>query len=138
MITDLFRAEFYLAWFTCVCSQKEVIFFCLREEPVVFLRLEGDFLPYTPRRKENLHENLHDLRRDVCSETLELTIRREVRRWEYRGYDQQNRTNWMTLTSFGKHKQVQSMNEHLKWIKIHFDMIYSNCPEKLLIYYNVM
>lgn len=59
---------------------KEVIFFCLREEPVVFLRLEGDFLPYTPRRKENLHENLHDLGRELSSENLELTIRKEVRR----------------------------------------------------------
>ncbi|KAI2658230.1 Paladin [Labeo rohita] len=59
-------------------GHQEVIFFCLREEPVVFLRLEGDFLPYTPRRKENLHENLHDLGRDVWSENLELTIRKEL------------------------------------------------------------
>uniref|UniRef100_A0A673MQZ6 Paladin-like n=1 Tax=Sinocyclocheilus rhinocerous TaxID=307959 RepID=A0A673MQZ6_9TELE len=59
-------------------GHQEVIFFCLREEPVVFLRLEGDFLPYTPRRKENLHENLHDLGRDACSENLELTIRKEL------------------------------------------------------------
>lgn len=51
----------------------------MREEPVVFLRSEGDFLPYTPRRKENLHENLHDLGRELSSETLELTIRKEVR-----------------------------------------------------------
>uniref|UniRef100_A0A672PRR7 Paladin-like n=1 Tax=Sinocyclocheilus grahami TaxID=75366 RepID=A0A672PRR7_SINGR len=56
----------------------QVILFCLREEPVVFLRLEADFLPYTPRRKENLHENLHDLGRDACSENLELTIRKEL------------------------------------------------------------
>uniref|UniRef100_A0A671SH06 Phosphatase domain containing paladin 1 n=1 Tax=Sinocyclocheilus anshuiensis TaxID=1608454 RepID=A0A671SH06_9TELE len=59
-------------------GHQEVLFFCLREEPVVFLRLEGDFLPYTPRRKENLHENLHDLGRDARSENLELTIRKEL------------------------------------------------------------
>ncbi|TSK22756.1 Paladin [Bagarius yarrelli] len=40
---------------------EEVLFFCLREEPVVFLHVDKDFIPYTPRRKENLHENLHDL-----------------------------------------------------------------------------
>uniref|UniRef100_A0A8C1JNP5 Phosphatase domain containing paladin 1a n=1 Tax=Cyprinus carpio TaxID=7962 RepID=A0A8C1JNP5_CYPCA len=59
-------------------GHQEVLFFCLREEPVVFLRLDGDFLPYTPRRKENLHENLHDLGRHACSESLELTIRKEL------------------------------------------------------------
>uniref|UniRef100_A0A673GZH2 Paladin-like n=1 Tax=Sinocyclocheilus rhinocerous TaxID=307959 RepID=A0A673GZH2_9TELE len=59
-------------------GHQEVLFFCLREEPIVFLRLEGDFLPYTPRRKENLHENLHDLGRDARSENLELTIRKEL------------------------------------------------------------
>ncbi|XP_065128337.1 paladin [Paramisgurnus dabryanus] len=59
-------------------GHQEVIFFCLREEPVVFLRLDGDFIPYTPRRKENLHENLHGLERDVSSENLELTIRKEL------------------------------------------------------------
>ncbi|CAM4712469.1 unnamed protein product [Leuciscus chuanchicus] len=59
-------------------GHQEVIFLCLREEPVVFLRLESDFFPYTPRRKENLHENLHDLGRGLSSEDLELTIRREL------------------------------------------------------------
>ncbi|XP_051529550.1 paladin isoform X1 [Myxocyprinus asiaticus] len=59
-------------------GHQEVIFFCLREEPVVFLRLEGDFIPYTPRKKENLHENLHGLGRDVTAENLELTIRKEL------------------------------------------------------------
>ncbi|XP_066548991.1 paladin [Amia ocellicauda] len=57
---------------------EEVIFFCVREEPVVFLHLENNFLPYTPRRKENLHENLHGLDKDVSVENLELTIRKEL------------------------------------------------------------
>ncbi|XP_041124635.1 paladin-like [Polyodon spathula] len=57
---------------------KDVIFFCVREEPVVFLHLENDFIPYTPRRKENLHENLHGLGKDVKVENLELTIRKEL------------------------------------------------------------
>ncbi|XP_056627177.1 paladin isoform X1 [Triplophysa dalaica] len=59
-------------------GHQEVIFFCLREEPVMFLHLDEDFIPYTPRRKENLHENLHILERDVSSESLELIIRKEL------------------------------------------------------------
>ncbi|XP_053477266.1 phosphatase domain containing paladin 1b isoform X1 [Ictalurus furcatus] len=59
-------------------AYEEVIFICVREEPVVFLRLDKDFIPYTPRRKENLHENLHDLRRVARAEQLELTIRKEL------------------------------------------------------------
>ncbi|XP_030628566.1 phosphatase domain containing paladin 1b [Chanos chanos] len=57
---------------------EEIIFLCVREEPVVFLRLEKDFIPYTPRRRENLHENLHDLDKEVTTEQLELTIRKEL------------------------------------------------------------
>lgn len=58
---------------------QEVIFVCVREEPVVFLHKDNDFVPYTPRRKENLHENLHDLEKEERVESLELTIRKEVR-----------------------------------------------------------
>uniref|UniRef100_A0A8C9TS88 Paladin n=1 Tax=Scleropages formosus TaxID=113540 RepID=A0A8C9TS88_SCLFO len=57
---------------------EEILFFCVREEPVIFLHLESDFLPYTPRRKENLHENLHGLKKEVTVESLELTIRKEL------------------------------------------------------------
>uniref|UniRef100_A0A667XZM7 Paladin n=1 Tax=Myripristis murdjan TaxID=586833 RepID=A0A667XZM7_9TELE len=56
----------------------EVIFFCVREEPVVFLHKEDNFVPYTPRRKENLHENLHGLEKEELVESLELTIRKEL------------------------------------------------------------
>lgn len=59
-------------------SQQECIVFCVREEPVVFLRVDNDFVPYTPRGKENLHENLHSLKRGVKVEDLELAIRKEV------------------------------------------------------------
>jgi hypothetical protein len=59
-------------------SSQEVMFFCVREEPVVFLHLEENFVPYTPRRKENLHENLHGLDKEGMVENLELTIRKEV------------------------------------------------------------
>ncbi|XP_060781950.1 phosphatase domain containing paladin 1b isoform X2 [Neoarius graeffei] len=59
-------------------AYEEVIFFCVREEPVVFLHLDKDFIPYTPRRKENLHENLNDLRRVGRAEQLELSIRKEL------------------------------------------------------------
>uniref|UniRef100_A0A8C2TD83 Phosphatase domain containing paladin 1 n=1 Tax=Coturnix japonica TaxID=93934 RepID=A0A8C2TD83_COTJA len=59
-------------------GHKECVFFCVREEPVLFLRVENDFVPYTPRGKENLHENLHGLQRGLCVEDLELTIRKEI------------------------------------------------------------
>ncbi|XP_038554222.1 paladin-like isoform X5 [Micropterus salmoides] len=59
-------------------GHEEVIFFCVREEPVVFLHKEEDFVPYTPRRKENLHENLHGLEKEELVESLELTIRKEL------------------------------------------------------------
>ncbi|XP_068161438.1 paladin isoform X2 [Antennarius striatus] len=59
-------------------GHQEVIFFCVREEPVVFLRKDDDFLPYTPRRKENLHENLHGLKKEEPVENLELTVRKEL------------------------------------------------------------
>uniref|UniRef100_A0A8C2CS97 Phosphatase domain containing paladin 1b n=1 Tax=Cyprinus carpio TaxID=7962 RepID=A0A8C2CS97_CYPCA len=57
---------------------EEVIFICLREEPVVFFRSDGDFIPYTPRGRENLHENLHDLDRELSAEQIELSIRKEL------------------------------------------------------------
>ncbi|NXF64884.1 PALD protein, partial [Ciccaba nigrolineata] len=59
-------------------GHKECVFFCVREEPVVFLRLEGDFVSYTPRGKENLHENLQRLQRGLRAESLELAIRKEI------------------------------------------------------------
>lgn len=66
------------------CSLQECVFFCVREEPVVFLRLEGDFVSYTPRGKENLHENLQRLQRGARAESLELAIRKEVS-WDRNG-----------------------------------------------------
>ncbi|XP_053731152.1 paladin isoform X2 [Synchiropus splendidus] len=59
-------------------GHEEVIFVCVREEPVVFLHKDDNFLPYTPRRKENLHENLHGLQKEELVETLELNIRKEL------------------------------------------------------------
>lgn len=59
-------------------GHKECMFVCVREEPVVFLRLESDFVPYTPRRKENLHENLHNLGKGLRVENLEISIRKEL------------------------------------------------------------
>ncbi|XP_060795109.1 paladin isoform X2 [Neoarius graeffei] len=59
-------------------GHEEVIVFCLREEPVVFLHVEDDFVPYTPRKKENLHENLQGLSKNIHVENLELNIRKEL------------------------------------------------------------
>lgn len=65
----------------CLSRKQEVLFFCVREEPVLFLHKDADYVPYTPRRKENLHENLHGLQKEELSEGLELTIRKEVKLW---------------------------------------------------------
>ncbi|ETE67025.1 Paladin, partial [Ophiophagus hannah] len=59
-------------------SWQECIVFCVREEPVLFLHMDNDFIPYTPRAKENLKENLHNLHRGVKVEDLEVSIRKEI------------------------------------------------------------
>ncbi|XP_044539260.1 paladin-like, partial [Gracilinanus agilis] len=59
-------------------SQQECIFFCVREEPVLFLRMDDDFVSYTPRDKQNLRENLHGFSPEVQVESLELAIRKEI------------------------------------------------------------
>lgn len=59
-------------------GHKECIVFCVREEPVLFLHMDDDFMPYTPRGKENLHENLHSLQQGIKVENLELAIRKEM------------------------------------------------------------
>lgn len=60
-------------------SWQGCIIFCVREEPVLFLRADEDFVPYTPRDKQNLHENLQGLGPEIQVESLELAIRKEVR-----------------------------------------------------------
>ncbi|XP_036784619.2 paladin isoform X3 [Manis pentadactyla] len=59
-------------------GHKECIIFCVREEPVLFLRANEDFVPYTPRDKQNLCENLQGLGPRVQAEDLELAIRKEI------------------------------------------------------------
>ncbi|KAF6110531.1 phosphatase domain containing paladin 1 [Phyllostomus discolor] len=59
-------------------GHKECVIFCVREEPVLFLRADEDFVSYTPRDKQNLHENLQGLGPGVQAESLELAIRREI------------------------------------------------------------
>ncbi|XP_076981136.1 paladin isoform X2 [Tamandua tetradactyla] len=59
-------------------GHKECVIFCVREEPVLFLRADEDFLPYTPRDKENLQENLQGLGPGVQAESMELSIRKEI------------------------------------------------------------
>lgn len=49
---------------------------------MVFLHKGDDFVPYTPRRKQNLHENLHGLEKEELVESLELTVRKEVMKSE--------------------------------------------------------
>ena len=51
---------------------------------MVFLRAEEDFVSYTPRDKESLHENLRDPSPGVKAENLELAIQKEVRACEWR------------------------------------------------------
>ncbi|XP_057593581.1 paladin isoform X2 [Hippopotamus amphibius kiboko] len=59
-------------------GHRECVIFCVREEPVLFLRADEDFMPYTPRDKQNLHENLQGLGPGVQVERLELAIRKEI------------------------------------------------------------
>lgn len=59
-------------------GHKECVIFCVREEPVLFLRAGEDFVPYTPRDKQNLHENLQGLGPGIQAESLELAIRKEI------------------------------------------------------------
>ncbi|XP_066206291.1 paladin isoform X3 [Saccopteryx leptura] len=59
-------------------GHKECIIFCVREEPVLFLRADEDFVPYTPRDKQSLHENLQGFGPGVRAESLELAIRKEI------------------------------------------------------------
>uniref|UniRef100_A0A8I5NXC8 Paladin n=1 Tax=Papio anubis TaxID=9555 RepID=A0A8I5NXC8_PAPAN len=59
-------------------GHRECVIFCLREEPVLFLRADEDFVSYTPRDKQNLHENLQGLGPGVQVESLELAIRKEI------------------------------------------------------------
>lgn len=58
---------------------QDCLIFCVREEPVLFLRAGDDFVSYTPRDKQNLQENVQGLRPGGCVESLELSIRKEVR-----------------------------------------------------------
>ncbi|XP_058399242.1 paladin [Diceros bicornis minor] len=60
-------------------GHRECVIFCVREEPVLFLRDGEDFMPYTPREKQNLQENLQGLGPGVQAESLELAIRKEIR-----------------------------------------------------------
>ncbi|XP_062959027.1 paladin isoform X1 [Cynocephalus volans] len=57
---------------------RECLLFCVREEPVLFLHADEDFVPYTPRDKQNLHKNLQGLGPGVQAESLELAIRKEI------------------------------------------------------------
>ncbi|KAI4550218.1 hypothetical protein MJT46_018944 [Ovis ammon polii x Ovis aries] len=59
-------------------GHRECVIFCVREEPVLFLRAAEDFVPYTPRDKQNLQENLQGLGPGVPAECLELAIRKEI------------------------------------------------------------
>ncbi|XP_037660726.1 paladin isoform X2 [Choloepus didactylus] len=59
-------------------GHRECVIFCLREEPVLFLRADEDFMPYTPRDKQNLQENLQGLGPGVQAESMELAIRKEI------------------------------------------------------------
>lgn len=59
-------------------GHKECVIFCVREEPVLFLRAGEDFVSYTPRDKQHLHENLQGPGPGSQAERLELAIRKEI------------------------------------------------------------
>uniref|UniRef100_H3B3G2 Phosphatase domain containing paladin 1 n=1 Tax=Latimeria chalumnae TaxID=7897 RepID=H3B3G2_LATCH len=57
---------------------EEIICFNVREEPVLFLHQDDDFVPYTPRDRAKLKENIHNLCPRNQVENLELTIKKEI------------------------------------------------------------
>lgn len=59
-------------------GHKDCLIFCVREEPVLFLRAGDDFVSYTPRDKQNLQENVQGLRPGGCVESMELAIQKEI------------------------------------------------------------
>lgn len=58
---------------------QEVVSFNLREEPVIFVGLNHDYVPYSPRDPSSLKGNIanHGVKPDELAET-ELKIREEV------------------------------------------------------------
>ncbi|XP_059827153.1 paladin-like, partial [Hypanus sabinus] len=59
-------------------GNQEIIYFNVREEPVIFLHQEDDFVPYTPRDHDDLQENLYNLTSRDQVENLELIIKNEL------------------------------------------------------------
>lgn len=58
---------------------QEIVSFNLREEPVIFVGLNHDFVPYSPRDPTSLKGNIanHGVKPEELAET-ELKIREEV------------------------------------------------------------
>ncbi|XP_078252897.1 paladin-like [Rhinoraja longicauda] len=59
-------------------GNQEIIYFNVREEPVIFLHQDDDFIPYTPRDRNDLQENLYNLTSRDQVENLELIIKKEL------------------------------------------------------------
>ncbi|XP_055486823.1 paladin-like [Leucoraja erinacea] len=59
-------------------GNQEIIYFNVREEPVIFLHQDDDFIPYTPRDRNDLQENLYNLTSRDQVENLELIIKNEL------------------------------------------------------------
>lgn len=82
---------------------------------MVFLHKDDDFVPYTPRRKENLHENLHSLQKEELVENLELTIRKEVRRLFF-SYKLQQYLNIVFCFFFLQLHDFAKLNENIFYV----------------------
>ena len=76
VILDIYLKASLMCWW--ICSQ-EIVSFNLREEPVVFVGLNHDFVPYSPRDPSSLKGNIanHGVKPEELAET-ELNIREEV------------------------------------------------------------
>lgn len=84
---------------------------------MVFLRKDEDFVPYTPRRKENLHENLHGLNKEEPVESLELIVRKEVCKAEQQ--EQRPRPPALSLTlstSLTQLHDFATLNENIFYV----------------------
>ncbi|XP_059501011.1 paladin-like [Stegostoma tigrinum] len=59
-------------------GHQEIICFNVREEPIILFHQDDDFIPYTPRDRNNLQENLHNLTPRNQVDELELVIKKEL------------------------------------------------------------
>ncbi|XP_022101422.1 paladin-like [Acanthaster planci] len=99
------------------CS--ELIVVCIREEPVLFLKRNEDFVSYTPREREKLCENIYTrIATSLGISNNEVALRKEILRYALR--DQESEFYFYEdIDQFvdEPHKYCIYYEEHLKTIQ---------------------